>query len=282
MSTPNPSLIGKKSKIININELLKETLKISNKIPRTKTKVLKNNTGNPGNTYPMGRSSSSLMSLDPPYLSRSSASPSYASPSSGSTSSALTSSASTSPGLSLNPPPSPSMFSKLFYRPSKILPISGPLSPGSTSSASTSPGSTSSVPLSSGPLSSVLLSPASTSSGPPSPASSTIPPIIKSILEKNIKINKIKEIKSLIKNNCIYIDITNLIGDNYVFPSTMINFFDNDLLLKTIIYMLLSNNNDDKNRIIYFTRNDPSTSPITKYLYVYNLKEKKDYQYDIS
>ena len=96
--------------------------------------------------------------------------------------------------------------------------------------------------------------------------------------EKNININikKIKELKGLIKNDCIYIDITNLIGYNYIFTSNISNIFKNDLLLKTIVYMLSSNSNEDKNRIVYFTKYDSNLN--STYLYVYNVREKIQYK----
>jgi hypothetical protein len=94
--------------------------------------------------------------------------------------------------------------------------------------------------------------------------------------EKNISINikKIKEIKGLVKNDYIYINITNLIG-NYNFTWSA-DLFKEDILLKTIVYMLLSNSNDGKNKIIYFTNKNYETNIIS--LYVYNIKDDIQYQ----
>jgi hypothetical protein len=97
--------------------------------------------------------------------------------------------------------------------------------------------------------------------------------------EKNVNINisKIKEITQLVKNDCIYIDITNLIGD-YNFSVTEKNYFNKDKLLNTIIYSIISNNKDNKNRIIYFTRNNNN---IERKIFMYNVNEKKQYIYNV-
>jgi len=97
--------------------------------------------------------------------------------------------------------------------------------------------------------------------------------------EKNvvIDISNIKNITQLVKNDCIYIDITNLIGD-YIFHPNLNEkkYFEDDTLLNTIIYSILSNNNnnkDNKNLIIYFTRNYNYNQKI----YIYNVNENRQY-----
>lgn len=94
----------------------------------------------------------------------------------------------------------------------------------------------------------------------------------------NIKISKIKEITQLVKNDCIYIDITNLIGD-YKFSLSINenNYFESDTLLNTIIYSIISNNEnnkDNKNLIIYFIRHIDENN---QKIYIYNVNENIQY-----
>jgi hypothetical protein len=97
--------------------------------------------------------------------------------------------------------------------------------------------------------------------------------------EKNVIINisKIKKITRLVKNDCIYIDITNLIGD-YNFSNNLNEnkYFEDDALLNTIIYSIISNNEnnkDNKNLIIYFMKN----MGYNQNIYIYNVNENRQY-----
>jgi X-X-X-Leu-X-X-Gly heptad repeat protein len=94
--------------------------------------------------------------------------------------------------------------------------------------------------------------------------------------EKNIilDINKIKNITKLVKNNFIYIDITNLIK-GYKFSVSENKYFIDDPLLNMILYISLSNNEDNKNRIIYFIRKDSNNK---NKIYVYNVNKGIQYK----
>jgi hypothetical protein len=90
-------------------------------------------------------------------------------------------------------------------------------------------------------------------------------------LKSPINITKINKIKQTIKDDYIYIDITNLIGDYNIIRNkenidNIDNIFSRNPLLKTILYILTPNNNN-KNRIIYFVYKDTDRN---KYLFVYN------------
>jgi hypothetical protein len=90
--------------------------------------------------------------------------------------------------------------------------------------------------------------------------------------EKNVQLNieKIKKIKQLVKNNYLYIDITNLINDyNFDQYPNLKNIYTTDLLLKTIVYSLIPKNKDGKNRIIYFIFNQK--------IVVYDVKKENQY-----
>ena len=95
-----------------------------------------------------------------------------------------------------------------------------------------------------------------------------------------LNITQFKNINQYVKKDFIYIDITNLLGETFISSIKNDNCFENDILLKTIVYSLTSNNKRDKTRIIYFLQilNNSSTSKI---LYVYNTKEYKSYKKDI-
>ena len=100
--------------------------------------------------------------------------------------------------------------------------------------------------------------------------------------EKNLFINisKIKEIKQLVKNDCIYIDITHLIGDYKPIRNKGGKYFKHDALLNTIIYSIISNNEnnkDNKNLIIYYTSNLDHG----KGIYIYNVNENHEYIHTI-
>ena len=100
--------------------------------------------------------------------------------------------------------------------------------------------------------------------------------------EKNVIINisKIKEIIQLVKNDCIYIDITHLIGDYKPTRNEDGKYFEDDALLNTIIYSIISNNEnnkDNKNLIIYFTINKVHCKDI----YIYNVNENHEYIHSI-
>lgn len=101
--------------------------------------------------------------------------------------------------------------------------------------------------------------------------------------EKNvpISIKSIKNISQIIKDNLIYIDITNLLGTDYINKSitnSNSNCFETNQLLKTIVYSLLPYNSNDRARIIFFKK----TVNANNYkLYVYNTQNSKSYIKDI-
>lgn len=97
----------------------------------------------------------------------------------------------------------------------------------------------------------------------------------KNVIINQNNIQKIKSITSLIKNDCIYIDITNLIR-GYELKNNIKNFkyFNEDPLLNIILYSIISNNKDNKNKIIYFKKNHESGN----YIHVYNVNEQIEYK----
>lgn len=105
--------------------------------------------------------------------------------------------------------------------------------------------------------------------------------------EKNvaISISSIKNISKTIKDNLIYIDITNLLGTDYISKNITANTdakcFETNQLLKTIVYSLLPyNKNKDRARIIYFKK--PGNNANKYKLYVYNTTNSKSYIKDIT
>lgn len=93
---------------------------------------------------------------------------------------------------------------------------------------------------------------------------------------KQINIKNIKNISTKIKDNFIYIDITNLIGDYKIEKNNLI--FKTNSLLKTILYVLAPSS-DDKNRIIYFIQ---TLDENKQTLFVYNTQNKKEYVKEIT
>jgi hypothetical protein len=102
-------------------------------------------------------------------------------------------------------------------------------------------------------------------------------------LKKNdtqeINITQFKNINEYVKKDFIYIDITNLLGIEFI--STLNNdinkLFKENILLKTIVYSLTSNNKKDKKKIIYFKKKDNNDTQNKFVLYVYNINECKPY-----
>ena len=97
----------------------------------------------------------------------------------------------------------------------------------------------------------------------------------KNVIINQNNIQKIKSITSLIKNDCIYIDITNLIR-GYELKNNIkyFKYFTEDPLLNIILYSIISNNKDNKNKIIYFKKNHASGN----YIHVYNVNEQIEYK----
>lgn len=102
-------------------------------------------------------------------------------------------------------------------------------------------------------------------------------------LKKNdtqeINITQFKNITQYVKKDFIYIDITNLLGSEFI--STLNDdddgLFEKNILLKTIVYSLTSNNEKDKKKIIYLKKKDNNDRENKFVLYVYNINERKPY-----
>lgn len=96
----------------------------------------------------------------------------------------------------------------------------------------------------------------------------------KGSLKSPINIRKINYISQSVKNDYIYINITNLIGDYDGIDISKSNIFTENLLLKTIVY-ILSPSSDNKNRIIYFIHT--AKNGTTQKIFVYNTQNNKQY-----
>ena len=103
-------------------------------------------------------------------------------------------------------------------------------------------------------------------------------------LKSPINIIKINKISQSVKNDYIYINITNLIGDYDVIGNAPVstgksNIFTENLLLKTIVY-ILSPSGDSKNRIIYFIHTAKNGK--TQKIFVYNTQNNEQYVRNIT